>query len=149
MYPKVSSYHSGSGRKEHIMKKGLCIVAALLFLFSARLSFAAPNMEDGLWEITTTVDMPGMPSKSFTNTTCLTKEKAVPQTAESGCTIKDMKTQGNTVTWTVVCKEATSTGKITYAGSTMEGFTETTVKTDGSTMTIKSWMKGKRIGPCK
>jgi hypothetical protein len=131
------------------MKRGVCIIAALLFLFSARLSFAAPNMEDGLWEITTTVDMPGMSSKSFTQTSCLTKEKAVPQTAESGCTIKDMKTQGNTVTWTVVCKEATSTGKITYAGTTMEGFTETTVKTNGNTMTIKSRMKGKRIGPCK
>jgi hypothetical protein len=149
MYPKVSSYHSGSGRKEHIMKNGLCIVAALLFLFSAQLSFAAPNMEDGLWEITTAVDMPGMPSKSFTQTSCLTKEKAVPQTSESGCTIKDVKTQGNTVTWTVVCKEATSTGKVTYAGTTMEGFTETTVKTNGNTMTIKSRMKGKRIGPCK
>jgi len=145
----VSSYHSGSGRKEYIMKRGVCIIAALLFLFSARLSFAAPNMEDGLWEITSTVDMPGMPSKSFTQTSCLTKEKAVPQTAESGCTIKDMKTQGNTVTWTVVCKEATSTGKVTYAGTTMEGFTETTVKTNGNTMTIKSRMKGKRIGPCK
>jgi hypothetical protein len=131
------------------MKRGVCIIAALLFLFSARLSFAAPNMEDGLWEITSTVDMPGMPSKSFTQTSCLTKEKAVPQTAESGCTIKDMKTQGNTVTWTVVCKEATSTGKVTYAGTTMEGFTETTVKTNGNTMTIKSRMKGKRIGPCK
>jgi len=30
------------------MKRGVCIIAALLFLFSARLSFAAPNMEDGL-----------------------------------------------------------------------------------------------------
>jgi hypothetical protein len=131
------------------MKKRVCIIVALLFLFSAGLSFAAPNMEDGLWEITTTVDMPGMGSRSYTNTTCLTKEKAVPQTAESGCTIKDMKTQGNTVTWTVVCKEATSTGKVTYAGTTMDGVIETTVKTGGQTMTMKSTMKGKRIGPCK
>jgi hypothetical protein len=133
------------------MKNGLCIVAALLFLFSAQLSFAAPNMEDGLWEITTTVDMPGMPSKSFTNTTCLTKEKAVPQTSESGCTITDMKTQGNTVTWTVVCREgmSTSKGKVTYAGTTMDGVIETMVKTGGQTMTMKSTMKGKRIGPCK
>ena len=131
------------------MKRGVCIIAMLLFLFSAALSSAAPNMEEGLWEMTTTVDMSGMPSKSFTHTTCLTKEKAVPQTAESGCTIKDVKTQGNTVTWTVVCKEGTSTGKVTYAGTTMEGFTETTVKTNGNTMTMKSRMKGKRIGPCK
>ncbi len=131
------------------MKRGVCIIAMSLFLFSAALSYAAPNMEEGLWEMTTTVDMPGMPSKPFIHTTCLTKEKAVPQTAESGCTIKDMKTQGNTVTWTVVCKEGTSTGKVTYAGTTMEGFTETTVKTNGNTMTMKSRMKGKRIGPCK
>jgi len=130
------------------MRKGVCIIATLLFLFSASLSFAAPNMEDGLWEITTTIDMPGMPSKSFTHTSCLTKEKAVPQTTESSCTVKDVKTQGNTITWTVVCKEATSKGKVTYTGTTMEGAVETTVKSDGQTMTMKSTMKGKRIGPC-
>ncbi len=133
------------------MKRGIWIIAALLFLFSASLSFAAPNMEDGLWEITSTVDMPGMPSRSFTHTSCLTKEKAVPQTAESGCTIKDVKTQGNTITWTVVCMEgkSTSTGKVTYTGSTMDGVVETSVKTNGETMKMKSTMKGKRIGPCK
>jgi hypothetical protein len=133
------------------MKRGIFIMAALLFLFSASLSFAAPNMEDGLWEITSTVDMPGMPSRSFTHTSCLTKEKAVPQTAESGCTIKDVKTQGNTITWTVVCMEgkSTSTGKVTYTGTTMDGVVETIVKANGETMRMKSTMKGKRIGPCK
>jgi hypothetical protein len=127
------------------------MIAAVLFLLSGRLSFAAPNMDDGLWEITSTVNMPGMPAKSFTHTTCLTKEKAVPQTTESGCTIKDVKTQGNTISWTVVCKEgmSTSTGKVTYAGTTMDGVVETTVKTGGQTMTMKSTMNGKRIGACK
>jgi hypothetical protein len=133
------------------MKRGVCIVAAVLFLFSVRLSFAAPNMDDGLWEITSTVNVPGMPAKSFTHATCLTKEKAVPQTAGAGCTIKDVKTQGNTISWTVVCREgmSTSTGKVAYAGTTMEGVVETTVKTGGQTMTMKSTIKGKRIGPCK
>jgi len=131
------------------MRKGIYIIVVLLFLFLAGLSFAAPNMEDGFWEITTTIDMPGTASKSFTHTSCLTKEKAVPQRAQSECTIKDTKTQGNTVTWTVVCKEATSTGKVTYAGTTMDGVVETTVKTGKQTMTMKSTMKGKRIGPCK
>jgi len=133
------------------MKRGISIIAALLFLFSVGLAFASPNMEDGLWEITSTVDMPGMPGKSFTHTTCLTKEKAVPQTTQSECTMKDVKTQGNTVTWTVVCKQgmSTSTGKVTYAGSTMDGAIQTTVKTNEKTMTMKSTIKGKRIGPCK
>ncbi len=134
-----------------MMVRGICLSVASFFLFFAGLCLAAPNMEDGLWEITTTVNMPGMGSKSFKNTSCLTKEKAVPQTAESGCTIKDVKSQGNTVTWTVVCQEgmSTSTGKITYTGSTMDGVVENTVKAGGQTMTMKSTMKGKRIGPCK
>ncbi len=133
------------------MVRSICLGVALSFLSFAGLCLAAPNMEDGLWEITTTVNMPGAGLKSFTNTSCLTKEKAVPQTAESGCTVKDVKAQGNTVTWTVVCQEgmSTSTGKITYTGSTMDGVVETTVKAGGQTMTMKSRMKGKRIGPCK
>ena len=130
------------------MRKGVYIIATFLFLFFAGLSFAAPNIEDGLWEITSTIDMPGVPSRSFTNTSCLTKEKAVPQTTDSSCTLKDVKTQGDTVTWTVVCKEATSKGRVTYARTTMEGAFETTVKSEGQPMTIKSIMKGKRIGPC-
>jgi hypothetical protein len=132
------------------MKKGM-VIAAVLLLFSAGVSLAAPNMDDGLWEITSTVNVPGMAGQSFTHTTCLTKEKAVPQATESGCTVKDVKTQGNTISWTVVCKEgmSTSTGKVTYAGTTMDGVVETTVKTGGQSMTMKSTMKGKRIGPCK
>lgn len=122
---------------------------AVPFLFSAGLSIAAPNIEDGLWEITSTVNMPGMPQQSFKHTTCLTKEKAVPQTDKSGCTVKDVKTQGNATSWTMVCKDSTSRGKVIYAGTTMEGVVENTVKTEGQTMTMKSTMKGKRIGPCK
>jgi len=130
------------------MRKGVCIIAVLLFLAPAGLSFAAPNMEDGLWEMTMTMEMPGVPSKSFTHTSCLTKEKAVPQTAESSCTLKDVKTEGDTVTWTMVCKESTSKGKVTYVRNTMEGTFETTIKSGGQTMTVKNTMKGKRIGPC-
>lgn len=138
---------AGSCGKGHTIKRGICIIAAVLFLFSAKLSFAAPNMEDGLWEITTTANMPGMQGKSFTRTSCLIREKAVPQTAESGCTIKDVKTQGNTISWTVVCREEmnTSTGKVTYAGTTMDGGVETTVKTGGQTMTMKSTDKNRLL----
>ena len=133
------------------MKRSIWIIAPAVFVLFTGFSLAAPNMEDGLWEITTTVDMPGMPAKSFTHTTCLTKDKTVPQKSESGCTVKDMKTQGNVVTWTAVCSEgmSTSKGKVTYAGTTMEGAVETTVKANERTMTMKSKMKGKRIGPCK
>ena len=135
------------------MKKSIsiCLIPVAMFLFFATLSFAAPNMEDGLWEITSTMEMPGMPAKSFTHNSCLTKEKAVPQMSQSDCTMKDMKNVGNTITWTVVCREGASVskGKVTYAGTTMDGVIENIIKTEEKTMTMTMKMKGKRIGPCK
>ncbi len=115
-------------------------------------SSPAINMKDGLWEITTTVEMPGVPAgmlKPQAFTTCLSPKDSVPKGKnETDCTVKDVKTEGNTVNWTVVCKEATSKGKITYAGTTYEGVTESTMKQGGKDMTIKTTMKGKYIGPC-
>jgi hypothetical protein len=115
-------------------------------------SSAALNMQDGLWEITTTVEMAGMPAgmiKPQTFTTCLSKKDSIPKGRnETDCTVKDVKTEGNTVTWNVVCKEAVSKGRITYAGTTYDGTTETTMKQDGKDMTVKTTMKGKHIGPC-
>jgi hypothetical protein len=113
----------------------------------------AVNMQEGLWEITTTVDMPGMPAgmmKPNTFTTSLNRKESVPKSKnDTECTIKDLKTEGNTVTWTVVCKDATSKGRITYAGTTYDGMTETTMKQKGKDTTIKTTMKGKYLGPCQ
>lgn len=115
-------------------------------------SSPAINIKEGLWEITTTVDMPGVPTammKPQTFTSCLSPKESVPKGKDqTDCTMKDVKTEGNTVTWTVVCKDATSRGRITYAGTTYEGLTESTVKQGGKDMTIKTTMKGKYIGPC-
>lgn len=115
-------------------------------------SMPTVNMKDGLWEVTTMVEMPGMPAgmmKPHTFTNCLSQKDSVPKGKnETDCTVKDVKTDGNTVSWTVVCKEATSKGKITYAGTTYEGTTESTIKQEGKDMTIKTTMKGKYIGPC-
>ena len=109
-------------------------------------------MQDGLWEITTTVEMAGVPAgmiKPQTFTTCLSKSDYVPKTPkETDCTIKDVKTEGNTVTWTVVCKDASMKGRITYAGTTYDGTMETSMKQEGKDMTVKTTMKGKHLGPC-
>jgi hypothetical protein len=116
-------------------------------------SSPALNMQDGLWEITTTVEMLGMPAgmmKPQTFTTCLSQKDAVPKgKSETDCTVKDVKTDGNSVTWAVVCKEATSKGRITYAGTAFDGATETTMKQEGKDVTIKTAMKGKHVGPCQ
>jgi hypothetical protein len=110
------------------------------------------NMKEGKWEITSTVEMKGMPAGMMqpqTHTTCLKQNDYVPKNEQQkDCTMKDMKVIGNTVSWEVVCKDSSGKGRITYAGSTYDGAMEMTMKDGGRDMNMKMTMKGKHIGPC-
>ncbi|MBF0557207.1 MAG: DUF3617 family protein [Nitrospirae bacterium] len=131
------------------------ILVFTIGVFWFAVASAAPNFQDGLWEFTTTVEMEGLPEgmmKPMKHTSCLNQKNAVPdqQQNKTDCKMSDMKTNGNTVTWTVTCPEAVSKGTITYSGATFSGVTETTVNGKGDKMrTMKSKMQGKRIGPCQ
>jgi len=135
------------------MKKILTAALVMLTIVWTTVAFADPNMQDGLWEITTVVEMKGMPAgmmKPMTHTTCLTQKDSVPEKpAKSDCKISDMNSSGNTVAWTMTCPDSISRGKITYSGATFEGTTETTMNHGGDKMQIRNRMKGKRIGACK
>ena len=110
------------------------------------------NMQDGQWEITVTTDIPGMPAgmaKPHVVTTCLTqKEPVAKMKEESECKMQDMKITDNTVTWMIVCPNATSKGTVSYAGTSYEGMMETVTKVEGKEMNMKMNMKGKYLGPC-
>lgn len=67
---------------------------------------AGPNIKEGQWEITTELEMPGMPDnmpqKRFSHKECLSKDDYVPQGSQSSapggdCEIKDIRTNGDTV----------------------------------------------------
>ena len=116
---------------------------------------AAPksvNMQEGKWEITNTMEMKGMPAgmmKPHTMTTCLSQKDYVPKdTGEKDCSMKDVKVDGNTVNWEVICKDSSGKGSVTYAGSTFDGVMETMMKEGGKEMNVKMTMKGKYLGPC-
>ena len=116
---------------------------------------AAPkgvNMQEGKWEITNTFEMQGMPAgmaKPHTITTCLSQKDYVPKdTEQKDCTMKDLKVEGNTVHWEMLCKNSSGKGMVTYAGSTFDGVMETMMKEGGKEMNAKMTMKGKYLGPC-
>lgn len=112
----------------------------------------AVNMQEGKWEITSTFEMQGMPAgmmKPQTFTACLKQNDYVPKDeGQKDCSMKDVKVNGNTVTWEVVCKDSSGKGTVTYAGSTFDGAMETMMKEGGKDMTARMTMKGKHIGPC-
>lgn len=78
----------------------------LLPLFSlAAVAYAEPNLQDGLWEITSQMEMPGMPAAAMRPTKmtqCMTKTSAVPNTQPKDknhdCKMTSTNVAGNTVT---------------------------------------------------
>jgi len=136
------------------MVKKVCFVSmfAFLFLFLSNIA-EAQNMKEGLWQITMTIEMPGMPMQMppQTYTHCLTKKDMVPQKGEPNqeCRMVKRDIEGDTVTWVMECKTSEGTavfnGKVTYKGDSFEGI----IKMKQSGMEMTQNLKGKWIGECK
>lgn len=133
------------------------ILPGILLVLTACLSGQEKgvNLNPGLWEITTTTEMEGMPGMApppMTHTQCITAESLVPQSeGESDvCQVSDMEVDGNTVSWKILCSGQgggmEGTGSITYNGDTMEGTMEMVMQ--AMNMKMKNTLTGRRIGEC-
>jgi hypothetical protein len=135
------------------------IAVLVLVSFLACAALAQAEVKEGLWEMKTTIEMPGMPMKipPTTTQTCISKDDMVPKPqAQRGqqqdCKMTEQKLVGNTVTYAMKCTDkkgmtAEMSGKMVYSGDTMEG--SYTIKTSGaSAMEMSAKMTGKYIGKC-
>jgi hypothetical protein len=135
-------------------------IVSIIVLTAISTSFAGSelNMQEGKWEITTQMRVPGMPVNmppmKNTQIQCLTKKDFVPQSSQPGqeCEITEKKIIGSTITWTMVCKnpggEMKGTGKVTYKGDTFEG-TMKMLMPQQDNMEVTSHVSGRRTGSCK
>ena len=138
-----------------MLRKILVIQVVLLASLSTAIAGSGPNMQEGKWEVTTRMEMPGMSISmpEVTSTQCLTKKDFVPQGSQQGqeCKITKTKVDGNTVTWTVKCSgqgvEMTGTGRMKYSGSSFKGTIKMTMVQSNTKMI--SHIKGHRIGDCE
>jgi hypothetical protein len=144
------------------MIKRIALAVAIAGLFPlGTFAFAGVNLHEGLWEITTKMEMPGMPMQmpARKHTQCLTKKNMlktmVPreQAQEEECKITDTKISGNTITWVMKCSGEDAmevTGKTTYHGDTFNG-TITMISNDPEEGKMKMivHISGRRIGECK
>jgi len=135
-----------------VRKTVLGIFFGGLIFCSAVMAGSGLNVEDGMWDITSVVKMPGMTIPSMTISQCITKDNAIPQSNSPGqdeCRVSDIKTSGNTVSWTTICDgqggKMTGKGEVTYHGNRFEG----RMTTEHMGMVIVTEMSGKRTGPCK
>lgn len=143
-----------------MIRKCLCFTTfVLLILCSAACQADKPkvDMQEGLWEITTVITMPGMPMQMppIKTTQCISQEDMIPQTQQPDqpdqqCEIANMITTGNTVSYDMICSSQGNTMKahssITYAKDQMQGSMTATMEPSNMTMTYT--LTGKRIGDC-
>lgn len=122
---------------------------------------AAPNMQPGMWEITTKMEMtgmegmPAMPPQTIRQ--CIKPADVQNGTAtvpkgDPMCEIRNYKVQGTTASWQMECKgenPMTGNGTVTYSGNNYSGKTQFTMNQDGQSMTMNQSFNGRRIGDCK
>lgn len=133
------------------------IVVGVVILSFVIAGEASAQMKDGLWEITTKIEMKGMPNQipAMTVKQCMTKNDITPKPMgkDQNCKIKDQKIMGDTVTYAMECKGKDGTvtesvGKMTYKGDSFEGSNNITTKSKRETMQMTSRMTGKYLGSC-
>jgi len=128
----------------------------LLFTFTA-CSASDQLLEEGEWEMTTQMEISGMPAgmptmPATTYKQCLTNDMMVPvqhNQQNKGCEMLEQNVSGNTVTWSMHCESngmvSEMNGSNTYTGDSMTG--EMQMTSQG--MNMVSHTTGKRLGPCK
>ena len=136
----------------------LFLSVGLLFVSNSSCAAGGPDFQEGLWEITSVSEMPGMPvMPSVKQNQCMTNKDYVPQSKEendTSCTVSDLNTNGNTVTWKLKCKskegDMDGNGKITYNKDKLTGSSVVNMQMPGmGKMQITNKLTGRRIGNCK
>ncbi|HEV8552288.1 MAG TPA: DUF3617 family protein [Casimicrobiaceae bacterium] len=129
-----------------------CAGIVLAFALAASLPASAQGKDD-LWEVSTKMEMAGMPMAmpAQTNRFCIGKnrkdEEFVPK--QGDCRMVESKRVGNKFTYKMDCAgnaPATVDGAITFANNTYDGQMRMTMKQTNHTMDIT--FTGKRIGDC-
>ena len=116
---------------------------------------AAAQGKDDLWEVTTKMEIPGMPMAmpAQTNRVCVAKngkdDDYVPK--RENCKVLENKRTGNKLTYKMACAgkdPMTVDGEMTFGSGSYEGRMKMSGKMEGQQMDMMQTYSGKRIGDC-
>ena len=129
--------------------------AVLLIGALALPSIAAAQGKDDLWEVTSKMEMPGMPMAmpAQTNRVCVAKNGKdadyVPK--RENCKMLENKRTGNKLTYKMACAgkdPMTVDGEMTFGSGSYEGRMKMSGKMEGQPMEMMQTYSGKRVGDC-
>ena len=127
------------------------VTAAALFAALALPLSSLAAGQDELWEVTTQMNMPGMPAGMGGHTSQVCQDKDPSKQALQGpemekCKIVDTKKSGNRVTTTVKCPDSTMVIDNTYNAARTEF--KGTMKSTGGQGDMTVAMSGRKVGTC-
>ena len=131
---------------------------AIRLLLPACLSLAIAPVQaqggpDELWNMSTRMEMAGMPAQALNHQVCMKKGETQPDTMsqDRNCKATEQRKVGNTFTWKVVCTGAnamTGEGQMTRSGNAMNGRMRLQGKSGDMTMDMTMVYTGKLAGGC-
>ena len=136
---------------------GLIVLLLAALLLRAAPAIAETNIQEGLWEITIRMEVPGLPSNPapVTSAHCLKDRSEVPQLLQkdSSCRITETKTAGESVSWKMKCEAGEGSidgsGRMTYRGGRFDGVISLTMRRpDAGPLKIIQHVSGRRVGEC-
>ncbi len=142
--------------RKNMKIRGLAI-AALAVCVGMMATVAHAEMKAGEWELTVKMKMPGVPipMPPIKVKQCMNPDQPIPAVGspDQECKVKDHKTEGDKVTWTVECKQPdgssmTGSGEMTFKDTTMTGSQKITGSALGPNGTMEYSFSGKWLGPC-
>jgi len=128
-----------------------------LLLIMATGAHAAPDIQEGSWEVVAQVYMPGLPIKipPITYSQCITQKDLVPKKVQQrgDCKINNINISANTVSWEMVCNteagQLNGEGNVTYQKTSFAGSFKMAMPGPKGTMTMTTNMQGHYQGPCQ
>ena len=135
-------------------------MALLTVTLNTGVTAASRDLQPGLWEVTTTTSMPGMPvqvppqtlRQCYTAADLAQAQEAVRQGGNDNCKIRNFKEQGNTASWSMTCSGEPAmrgTGSMTSTATSFTGSMDSVMDTPGGAMAITNSWRAKRLGACK
>jgi len=146
----------GSGRPPVPLSRTLSCAALLIAALTLPPTAAAQGKDD-LWEVTTRMEMPGMPPgmsmPAQTSRVCVAKsgkdDDYVPR--RENCRVLDSKRTGSTLAYRMACtgKDPMDVaGEMTFGTNSYQGRMLMSGKMEGQPMEMTQTYSGKRVGDC-
>jgi len=139
------------------MRKYLAL-ATVAVLSSIQPALAAPDIREGLWEVSVQASVGGQPitATPMVVRQCITNQSVQDLMAQVGgagaCRISDFQQDGHHGRWKLGCTgalEVSGTGETDIAGDQFTGRMDLAISMGGETMPMQQRFEARRVGECQ